>query len=175
MPSVITSSTYGDTPDGEASIDQSISEEELTVNDYNDDFKITIDVEASNNVERFIEEEISPYANLLADNKAIYKAREKEKANKRADEEERKNKQKQKEIEAKWQAGTYISGLDFMFLMDRHFMKTGDKTKEYINGNIKFVNNKFMISRYKQGIKFEARYLKAMGKLVDELNRVLKN
>ena len=57
--------------DGDAVIKQSISEDELRVNKYNDNFKISIDVEASNNVKRFIKQGISRYTGILSDNRAI--------------------------------------------------------------------------------------------------------
>jgi hypothetical protein len=48
-----------------------INEEEMRVNKYNDDFKISIDVDASNNVKRFIKQGVSRYSGILSDNKSI--------------------------------------------------------------------------------------------------------
>ncbi len=60
-----------DSTDGETPINQVISEEEMRVNKYNDDFKISINVEASNSISRFIEQGVSPYYGILSDNKSI--------------------------------------------------------------------------------------------------------
>lgn len=60
-----------DPTDGDTAVKQTISEEELRVNEYNDNFKISIDVEASNNVKRFITQEVSHYSGMLSDNKSI--------------------------------------------------------------------------------------------------------
>lgn len=68
---VLFSLNPNDLTDGNTIIKQSISEDELRVNKYNDNFKISIDVEASNNVKRFIDENISRYSGILSDNRAI--------------------------------------------------------------------------------------------------------
>lgn len=60
-----------DPTDGDTVVKQSISEDELRVNQYNDNFKISIDVEASNNVKRFINQDVSRYTGILSDNKSI--------------------------------------------------------------------------------------------------------
>lgn len=57
--------------DGDTPVKQSISEDELRVNRYNEDFKISIELEASNNVKRFIKQGVSKYAGILSDNNAI--------------------------------------------------------------------------------------------------------
>lgn len=57
--------------DGDMPVKQSISEDELRVNRYNEDFKISIELEASNNVKRFIKQGVSKYAGILSDNNAI--------------------------------------------------------------------------------------------------------
>ena len=46
----------------ETPVNQVINEEEMRVNKYNDDFKISIDVDASNNVKRFIKQGVSRYS-----------------------------------------------------------------------------------------------------------------
>lgn len=60
-----------DSLDGETPVTQVISEEEMRVNRYNDNFKISIDVDASNNVKRFLKQDVSRYSGFLSDNKAI--------------------------------------------------------------------------------------------------------
>lgn len=60
-----------DSDDGVTTIRQTISEEELDVNRYNGDFKISIDFEASNSVKRFVESGISRYSGILSDNRSI--------------------------------------------------------------------------------------------------------
>ncbi len=57
--------------DGDTPVKQSISEDELRVNRYNEDFKISIELEASNNIKRFIKQGVSKYAGILSDNNAI--------------------------------------------------------------------------------------------------------
>lgn len=60
-----------DSTDGDTEIKQSIGEDELRVNKYNDNFKISIDVEASNNVKRFIKQGVSRYSGMLSNNRSI--------------------------------------------------------------------------------------------------------
>lgn len=60
-----------DPTDGDTIIKQSMSEDEMRVNKYNDNFKISIDVEASNNVKRFINQSVSRYTGILSNNRAI--------------------------------------------------------------------------------------------------------
>ncbi len=60
-----------DPTDGDTEIKQSIGEDELRVNKYNDNFKISIDVEASNNVKRFIKQGVSRYSSMLSNNRSI--------------------------------------------------------------------------------------------------------
>lgn len=60
-----------DPTDGDTVVKQSISEEELRVNKYNDNFKVSIDVEASNNVKRFIKQGVSRYSGMLSNNRSI--------------------------------------------------------------------------------------------------------
>ncbi len=60
-----------DGTDGSMPMKQTLTEEELYVNEYNDEFKVSIVLEASNNVERFLEQGESAYAGFLADNRAI--------------------------------------------------------------------------------------------------------
>lgn len=60
-----------DPTDGDTAVKQIINEEELSVNRYNDSFKISIDVEASNNVKRYISQEVSRYSGILSDNRSI--------------------------------------------------------------------------------------------------------
>ncbi|MDE7390501.1 MAG: starch-binding protein, partial [Lachnospiraceae bacterium] len=57
--------------DGQSIVEQTIPEEELRVNNYNNDFKISIEVSASNNVKRFLKQGVSKYAGILSDNRAI--------------------------------------------------------------------------------------------------------
>jgi len=51
--------------DGNTEIHQTLTEDELEVNEYNDDFKVSIDMTASNNVRRYIKEDISGYSGLF--------------------------------------------------------------------------------------------------------------
>lgn len=60
-----------DSTDGDTEIKQFIGEDELRVNKYNDNFKISIDVEASNNVKRFIKQGVSRYSGMLSNNRSI--------------------------------------------------------------------------------------------------------
>lgn len=60
-----------DGTDGSTPIKQAFSEEDLHINEYNNDFKVSIELEASNNVGRFLEQEESVYSGFLADNRAI--------------------------------------------------------------------------------------------------------
>lgn len=60
-----------DSSDGEPPVNQTISKDEMSVNKYNDNFKISINVDASNNVKQFIKQGVSRYSGILSDNKSI--------------------------------------------------------------------------------------------------------
>ncbi len=60
-----------DSSDVDTPIQQVLNEEDLRVNKYNADFNISMDVEASNNVKRYLKQSISRYAGIISDNRAI--------------------------------------------------------------------------------------------------------
>ena len=60
-----------DGTDGNTPVKQTVSEEELEINEYNDDFQISLDVTASNIVSDYLEQEESPYSGILSDNRSI--------------------------------------------------------------------------------------------------------
>lgn len=63
--------TFG-TPDAEYTVTQHLSAEDLSeVNNLNDNFTVEIDIKASNNVKRHIEQGESGYSYVLSDNRAI--------------------------------------------------------------------------------------------------------
>ena len=57
--------------DGDTPVKQYISEGELRINRYNEEFKISIELEASNNIKNYIKQDVSEYVGILSDNKAI--------------------------------------------------------------------------------------------------------
>jgi hypothetical protein len=60
-----------DSSDGNNMVSQCISQEELDLNKYNDEFKINIEAVASNNIKRYLEQDISDYSELLSNNNAV--------------------------------------------------------------------------------------------------------
>lgn len=60
-----------DPTDADTPIHQVLNSEDLRVNRYNSDFSISIDVEASNNLKRYIKEKVSRYSSILSENRAI--------------------------------------------------------------------------------------------------------
>ena len=60
-----------DSSDGGTPVKQTVSEDDLEINEYNDDFKISLDLTASNYVPDYLEQEESPYSGILSDNRSI--------------------------------------------------------------------------------------------------------
>jgi len=60
-----------DNTDGDTIVTQSMSEDELDVNDDNDDFKISLKLEVSNNLKKYIKQNESLYTGMLSDNRSI--------------------------------------------------------------------------------------------------------
>lgn len=60
-----------DSSDGDTPVKQAVAEEDLEINEYNDDFKISLDITASNYVPDYLEQEESPYTGILSDNRSI--------------------------------------------------------------------------------------------------------
>lgn len=60
-----------DSTDFDTPVHQVLNSEDLRVNRYNSDFSISMDVEASNNVKRYIKQESSRYSSILSENRAI--------------------------------------------------------------------------------------------------------
>lgn len=60
-----------DPTDGGTMFEQALSESDLSVNKYNNEFQISLSFNASNNVKRYIIQDISGYWGMLSDNRAI--------------------------------------------------------------------------------------------------------
>lgn len=60
-----------DATDAEKSVHQVLEVEDLDINNYNTEFSITMDVEASNNVKRYLKQDASSYSVLLKNNSSI--------------------------------------------------------------------------------------------------------
>ena len=60
-----------DPTDYDTPVHQVLDSKDLRVNRYNSDFSISLDVEASNNVKRFLKQESSRYSSILLENRAI--------------------------------------------------------------------------------------------------------
>ena len=60
-----------DPSDADTPIPQILNKEDMLANRYNTEFSITMDVEASNSVKRFLKQELSRYSGVLSDNRAI--------------------------------------------------------------------------------------------------------
>ena len=56
-----------DKTDGDTQIKQEVSEDDIAVNEYNDVFKLSVELTASNNVNKYIQEGVSDHMGLLAD------------------------------------------------------------------------------------------------------------
>lgn len=57
--------------DGGTTFEQTLSESDLSVNKYNNEFQISLSLDASNNVKRYIKQDISDYCGMLSDNNSI--------------------------------------------------------------------------------------------------------
>lgn len=57
--------------DGGTTFEQTLSESDLSVNKYNNEFQISLSLDASNNVKRYIRQDISDYWGMLSDNNSI--------------------------------------------------------------------------------------------------------
>lgn len=57
--------------DGDTQVHQTVEEKDLYINRFNKIFQISIDAEASNNMKRFINGNVSRYSGVLTDNKSI--------------------------------------------------------------------------------------------------------
>lgn len=60
-----------DPTDGGTIFEQALSESDLSVNKYNNEFQVSLSFNASNNVRRYIIQDISGYWGLLSDNRAV--------------------------------------------------------------------------------------------------------
>lgn len=60
-----------DPSDGGTTFEQILSESDLSVNKYNNEFQVSISVVASNNVKRYLRQDISDYWGMLSDNRSI--------------------------------------------------------------------------------------------------------
>lgn len=60
-----------DPTDGGTTFEQTLSESDLSVNKYNNEFQISLSLDASNNVKRYIKQDISDYWGVLSDNNSI--------------------------------------------------------------------------------------------------------
>lgn len=60
-----------DKTDGNTIIHQTLSEDEIDLNEDNDDVKVSVELDASNSIKTYFKKELSPYAGMLLDNKAI--------------------------------------------------------------------------------------------------------
>ncbi|MDE5992362.1 MAG: hypothetical protein K2G87_04860, partial [Oscillospiraceae bacterium] len=60
-----------DPTDGGTIFEQALSEGDLSVNKYNNEFQVSLSFNASNNVRRYIIQDISGYWGLLSDNRAV--------------------------------------------------------------------------------------------------------
>ena len=56
-----------DKTDGDTQIKQEVSEDDIAVNEYNDVFKLSVELTAPNNVNKYIQEGVSDHMGLLAD------------------------------------------------------------------------------------------------------------
>ena len=56
-----------DMTDGDTQIRQEVSEDDITVNEYNDVFKLSVELTASNNVKKYIQQGVSDHMGVLAD------------------------------------------------------------------------------------------------------------
>ncbi len=57
--------------DGSTPIHQVVSEEALEVNKFNEDFSVSLELDASNNVNRYIKSDVSEYSGMLLENRSI--------------------------------------------------------------------------------------------------------
>lgn len=60
-----------DPTDGGTTFEQTLSESDLSVNKYNNEFQISLSLDASNNVKRYIKQDISDYWGVMSDNNSI--------------------------------------------------------------------------------------------------------
>lgn len=60
-----------DNTDGDTIVHQTLKGDQIDLNEDNDDYQLSVDVEASNSIESYMEREISVYQGMLSDNKAI--------------------------------------------------------------------------------------------------------